>query len=292
MLRVARANVAAPPVLVVKDGLGDKERKRAEKYFAQLAKGLRPAKKIDFAVYKQPEVRAALVALFGNKCAYCESDYTAVHPVDVEHWRPKGAVITADGTELPLGYHWLASSWENLLPSCIDCNRERGQHTLPQGRTVKSGKAERFPLADETKRASKPADVAGESPLLLNPCDDEPDDHLEYFDADPERALMRERASSRKGRTSIDIYGLNRDGLVRARHRHLNDVEIALSRLRRDIGFLDRDDLPATLRPALEDSVSESLKQLQAYRRPHGLYCALVRARVDPELRALGLPLE
>ncbi|MEF9674035.1 hypothetical protein QNM99_25505 [Pseudomonas sp. PCH446] len=46
--------------------------------------------------------------------------------MDVEHYRPKGAV--SEDASHP-GYWWVAMDWDNLLPSCIDCNRKRKQVT-------------------------------------------------------------------------------------------------------------------------------------------------------------------
>ena len=80
----------------------------------------------EFHAYKADEVKRRLEDLFHGKCAYCESFYAAQAPVDIEHYRPKGAV--EDDPDHP-GYWWLAMAWENLLPSCIDCNRRRRQKT-------------------------------------------------------------------------------------------------------------------------------------------------------------------
>ena len=43
----------------------------------------------------------------------------------MEHYRPKARVSTEQGDKP--GYYWLAARWENLLPSCTDCNSPRKQ---------------------------------------------------------------------------------------------------------------------------------------------------------------------
>ena len=207
-----------------------------------------------FAVYKSSEVKLALEQLFRGKCAYCETFYANAHPMDVEHFRPKGAVAGEQGHS---GYWWIAMAWENLLPSCIDCNRKRNQIT-PTGdvsqivllettlgyssaATAATGKKDSFPLADGGSRATKPGDVLdNERALLLNPCEEEPDDHLGYFfSADhpvsfvvPQRlpptdpGYLRGAGNlSLKGGTSIHVYGLNRVGLVQARTEILRRLE-------------------------------------------------------------------
>ena len=42
------------------------------------------------SVYADREVKAALEALFKDKCAYCETKITAPSDWDVEHFRPQG----------------------------------------------------------------------------------------------------------------------------------------------------------------------------------------------------------
>ena len=83
------------------------------------------------AAYKADDVKATLEQAFRGKCAYCESAYSAAQPMAVEHYRPKGEVVIA-GKRTPPGYYWLASAWDNLLPSCTDCNSPRRQ-VLPDG---------------------------------------------------------------------------------------------------------------------------------------------------------------
>ena len=104
---------------------------------------------MSFSYYKNDAVKARLVDLFHGKCAYCESFYSSTQPMDVEHFRPKGAV--AEDDEHP-GYYWLAATWENLLPSCIDCNRQRNQFDVVEGETISLGKKDRFPIGGTRAR--------------------------------------------------------------------------------------------------------------------------------------------
>lgn len=73
------------------------------------------------AGYKQPDVRAALDALYHGKCAYCEQKAEELH---IEHYRPKSR------------YHWLAYSWDNLLLVCVKCNRFKGEKFATSGETL------------------------------------------------------------------------------------------------------------------------------------------------------------
>ncbi|WP_285374265.1 endonuclease [Pseudomonas sp. lyk4-TYG-107] len=232
-----------------------------------------------FAVYKSDSVKKQLDELFHGKCAYCESFYASTAPVDVEHYRPKGAVHEDDTHP---GYWWLGMDWENLLPSCIDCNRKRKQ-VMPQlstklltlqegprgfshGVLMSSGKKDSFPVLG-TRAMSEDCPILDEYPLLLDPCRDNPEEHLRFHidrsnlislvlpqqsdgrdvpvvginGADAAiRAVMEEALElglSLRGVVSIHVYGLNRLGLVQERTRLLRQLEF-LETLALDIGVM------------------------------------------------------
>lgn len=219
MIRVDRGAVPVPGDLDGEDSPGGRERRKTLEHFSDPAQLEEPYD--GYSAYKAESVKKALKELFHGKCAYCESRYAPVHPVDVEHFRPKGGVADLDpatgkmALERP-GYYWLAASWENLLPSCIDCNRER-THEFPDEPPGKSGKANRFPLSG-ARRARAPGCERREKPLLLNPCEDDPDEHLEFTEAGVVRpALDGRRRPSRRGEASIQVYGLQRNDLVAER---------------------------------------------------------------------------
>jgi uncharacterized protein (TIGR02646 family) len=181
-----------------------------------------------YTAYTKKDIKAALDAAFHGKCAYCESKIEGTQPLAVEHYRPKGAVMI-DGDLTPPGYYWLASNWANLLPSCTDCNSPRGQD-FPLGLPATAGKANQFPLASETSRATMPGGEDTERRLLLHPYLDEPSEHLEFVwrtgtiedgEVRP-RGRGSSRRPSRKGRASIEVYALQRLGLVSTRRAHLH----------------------------------------------------------------------
>lgn len=162
--------------------------------------------------YRDKAVYDAFEKIFHRKCAYCEAiDNT----LDVEHFRPKAGVA-----EEPLhdGYYWLAYEWTNLLPSCTACNKclkDRGQGP---GR----GKSVQFPLRAGSPRAFLPTDkLEEEQRLLLNPCEDEPNEHLRLL---PDGML---EPKTEMGQTSIDVYFLNQTTKVSRRKSNLDRLAIA-----------------------------------------------------------------
>lgn len=238
MIRIARVPaVPAEEALERVGRSGMSEREHALWHFggvepARQPLPRRPDKAPKFTAYKCEAVKEALSGLFGTKCAYCESPYAHITGMEVEHFRPKGGYIDDDGKFRSPGYYWLAASYDNLLPSCIDCNRERKQvHWTKDGRriAIKSGKANRFPIAPGTQRANAPADLPNEMPLLLNPCSDYPDQHLRFSaDGFVEPAKTVEENQMSKGRATIDIYGLVREALVSERRKRATLMEAAM----------------------------------------------------------------
>jgi uncharacterized protein (TIGR02646 family) len=231
--------------------------------------------------YSEADVKFALNQLFGGKCAYCETRYAATQPVDVEHWRPKSEVHERDanGARVVLpGYHWLASDWENLLPSCIDCNRERGQKDVVTGVEETLGKANQFPVNGPRLAPPAPGQpVVVEDVLLLNPCHDDPAEHLDFRDD----GAVLPRQGSPKGQASIRVYALNRTelaldrlGVARLIEQRLRTIE-GLSRVVGDPA------LPETLRRDLQDLAAHEIDALHEMAEPDREYAALARQLIE-----------
>jgi hypothetical protein len=149
--------------------------------------------RFEFRVFKRGDVSVTLMTLFYGKCAYCETFLGGSVPIDSELFRPAASV--AEAPDHP-GYWWLASRWENMLLACGTCNRQ---------------KANRFPLIAESRRAFAEGREVNEQPLLLNPCEDHPEEHLVFND---DGTVVSETP---RGQATISVLGLNRDTLVQAR---------------------------------------------------------------------------
>jgi uncharacterized protein (TIGR02646 family) len=117
-----------------------------------------------------------LSILSDKKCWYCEAKINRA-PFDVDHFRPKLG-ITVDGDKLAeeTGYYWLAYEWWNFRLSCQRCNRPESDD---DGAVY--GKANEFPLRDESKRCVDPiSDLCEETPRLLDPCEQQDCNLLAY----------------------------------------------------------------------------------------------------------------
>ena len=254
--------------------------------------------KFKFTAYGKPEVRAALGKLSYGKCAYCEKRFAATQPVDVEHWRPKSQVETATG-EKKLGYYWLAARWNNLLPSCIDCNRRRKQIVYGSTTPVNAGKQDQFPVLDERKRWKDP-DQAGEvheTPLLLNPYTDDPADFLEYDDEGfihPKQTIVVENmdaATAKKvAEESIRIYALNRNELVQERLlliKRIERLKLTVTLLMELMGDVEAS-RTSRLSELILELIDREIEHLTSLCRPEAEFSALARARVDAFISQLS----
>ena len=270
MIRIQRGQ---PPKVLLEPG----EREKAEAFYADPAN---EGKTYKFKVYSHEDVKEALTRLFGAKCAYCESRYAGTQPMDVEHFRPKGKVLEDDGKEVR-GYYWLASDWTNLLPSCIDCNRERRQWLADLGAVRSVGKGERFPLEKGSKRAASPGEEKAERPLLLNPCVDEPEKHFEFTEDAVVRAARGAAAEMARAQASIEVYALNRSGLVEERLQLMRLLQRRTGMIESLMTIVDAPNVPETIRTLVEDLITHEMDELRKTSEPGRPFSLMARKYVD-----------
>ena len=290
MIYVDRSGEPVPEALT-RRGLA--ERQRAIEFYGNPENR---AKGFSFSAYRDSSVKEALERLFRGKCAYCESRYAGTQPMDVEHWRPKGEVHTEDG-KVRQGYYWLAASWENLLPSCVDCNRMRKFPAGLDGEERVRGKGNRFPLAPGADHAGAPDGELDEVPLLLDPCVDYAEEHLSFID----QGVVRARSDiagqpSRKGLFSIDVYNLNRTQLVHDRHERRLEIYQRILALKQLSHILDnllaeeepqRDDDWKILVALVEDLIGHEMGALVRFMGPEQPFSLMARQLIGDALGPL-----
>jgi uncharacterized protein (TIGR02646 family) len=171
--------------------------------------------KFDSSFYAAEDVKQALIKMQHGKCCLCESKITHVAYGDVEHFRPKKAVLEDDGLLRRPGYYWLAYTWENLLLACEICNRREKRNV--------------FPI--EGERAKRPGDdLDQEQPLFIDPAGpDDPETLITFTDLG--RAVAVD--GNRRGQITIQKLGLNRDDLEEERRKRLQTLRwlVMLKRL-------------------------------------------------------------
>lgn len=154
-------------------------------------------------IWFAPDVFTAVMGAFGQKCAFCESSISRAATVEsVRHFRPpSNARDDYSHTVDPDHYWWLAYEWENLYLVCSECARNQGTHFPTAAGRVPSGT-----LADK---------LSAEKPLLIDPCREEPANWLHYLSDG--RVAPREVRGLPRGQITIEVFGLNREDLVKQR---------------------------------------------------------------------------
>jgi len=209
MIRINKSSI--PPNKISVDGATQCAADKAEylanrSLYSNQIKG-RAKKKFNKRIYGCSTVKAQLKQDQHNKCCYCESKFTANSPGDVEHFRPKGRIKIPGtiGFQKP-AYYWLAYDWENLFFSCEECNR--------------SNKGDKFPLVDETKRATPHNNsnlIKDEQPKFICPLEDA-SNHIEF---DKDTINFKDE----RGELSIKYYGLRRPDLLERRLARFNELK-------------------------------------------------------------------
>ncbi|GAB4011160.1 hypothetical protein GCM10028808_23940 [Spirosoma migulaei] len=197
-------------------------------------------------IYGDSSVKQQLMLDQHDKCCFCEANITPNSYGDVEHFRPKAGFTKTRTEKLNRpGYYWLVYDWDNLFFSCQICNQRF--------------KKNYFPLEDETKRAvNHTLDYREESPLLLHPSIDNPEDHITF-----NRHVPVPVSKSKRGEVSITSFGIDRPALNNVREAYLQNVRnnIAFAGVDLEtITDLEREQLSHIMHRAWEDVLDLILK--------------------------------
>ena len=191
------------------------------------------------SIYNHPSVKEALILAQHKKCCFCER--LIGNDGDVEYFRPKSAYTQNKKLERP-GYYWLAYDWENLYLCCSACNQRQKKNL--------------FPIADTKKRAHlHNNNIKLEQPLFINPGKDEPSRHIGFRGEMP--YAIR---GNKKGKTTIENLGLDRNILNDIRLEHLQKMKIIYQLIQVAVEDLDNQELQKLAQQAkenLEHAVSD-----------------------------------
>lgn len=237
----------------------------------------------EFKFYNDKKVKDKLEEIF-VKCVYCESSYGAVYDGDVEHFRPKGR-IKEKNPSTP-GYYWLANKWTNLYLACQHCNQRR-RHILYGGTSEEGyGKLDQFPLAAggvHLLADDSNFEQEENSRLLIDPCSDDPAKDLKYEATEAVVVPITE-----KGRTSIDVYVLQRPLLVRERKTLMLKLFKQIKCVSRELMRLNEDPNNNEQRGNFEDE----LERLMDYAHQNEPYAGMCRFFIDEFLDDNGIKQE
>ena len=169
--------------------------------------------RFDRSIWAAADVKEALLELFHQKCAYCESDLDVAASFDVELFRPKWQALNRTGETNFDRYWWLAYEWSNLYPACQMCNRAKGTRFPIDGPAAPPGATPGSPAFEQ------------ELALLIDPCVDRPEQHLAFTEDGAVGSLTT------RGTVTIQVLNLNRAALVKARQQVIEAARLRLTEL-------------------------------------------------------------
>ncbi|MFH7016322.1 AAA family ATPase [Flavobacterium sp. FlaQc-47] len=156
----------------------------------------RGQKRYDFSFNSAVDhsVEGILYNIFNGKCGYCENSISGFSQGVVDRFRPYNGVRDKE-TYMPDLYWWLVYDWTNLVYSCKECCNYKANYFPISGIRAK---ARSFNLKEEKK-------------LLINPCEDSPDEHFLYSEDGMIFPITEE------GNQTIELLRLNRTNLCKLR---------------------------------------------------------------------------
>lgn len=284
MIKVDRNIIETPEILIKDDGRGLRETKRAIAHYTKP----NVTKPFKFSVYSDSKVKEALIELFMEKCAYCESKFLHVYSGDVEHFRPKGKI--AEAVNPKPGYYWLAAKWDNLLLSCRNCNQKLKHLTVGATDKVTMGKMDQFPLADGGVHVQDhELEIQTEESfrLLINPCIENPE---EYFKYDINSGVIIPKPTDSKEKKmaeeSIRVYVLQRVPLVQARERKAIEILAQVQRVKEAAKNISEHIHSSSVKRIYFDKIlKKELKKLKQFLSPNEEYLGLAKQIINEFLK-------
>lgn len=207
MIRLKKRINPKPENISTKNNLFNLEVSRLRAYFKldpiEQARTRPPFNK---EIVNTPTIIHELQQIQNNKCAYCETKLDDIYGKFISHYRPlSNASDPKNDIKHIVCYAWFAYEWQNLMLLCDDCN---------------SHKLNYFPISGRTAQPFSSWRVAQiqEKPLLLNPFEEDPKNHLKF---DTEGVAV---GCSESGRITIELVNLNRTQLKINRKKAIENV--------------------------------------------------------------------
>lgn len=140
------------------------------------------------------ELKEYLHEAFHGKCGYCETKIDSPSVGIVDRYRPHNGVRDKNEYHQDL-YWWLTFEWDNLIYCCKTCNQYKANY---------------FPIIGKRAFNDKD-DLIKERRLLLNPYEDDPEEHFYY---DHQGYIC---PKTNEGDQTVELLRLNRTDLIEKR---------------------------------------------------------------------------
>lgn len=167
------------------------------------------------------ELEKSLRITFAQKCVYCESVQEDTNSnFQLLYYRPFPNEANVKNWQKTLHYFWLAWQWPNMYLACPTCY----EHYMNNGRPFPVENLRAHPTMcqsyEELFQIAWLNEI--EKPLILDPCYDNPEEHIQYILTDDSVEL---KGASKRGEVTISVLELNREALRRARKNEADHFE-------------------------------------------------------------------
>ena len=154
----------------------------------------------DLSILLRRQIGKDLLTKTNGKCIYCETTITE-NNINLDHFRPHYAAANSSGKISQDHYWWLALKWNNLYPSCEDCNRYKRNYFPVYRKRAKDWYSAKVKLYNI------------EEPIFIDPEYENPE---QFFSYKEDGTITSE---TERGRITIELLNLNRTSLIEARRK-------------------------------------------------------------------------
>ncbi|THK36634.1 hypothetical protein EHS39_17660 [Ensifer sp. MPMI2T] len=211
----------APTPPVALGGSLASERRQSFLRYLQLDSIKREQTRVPIMQFETKEILRDLAHMFLGKCAFCEQTSKSMY---VHRFRPMNDAEPIIGSEEDGGardahlyYGWLSDAWINLYPICAVCRPKRTNYFPVAAQRAPIPTAGDYARFVEQGDGTWPGLDLDETPLLIDPCQDDIARHLV-----PRQDGSLEAASP-QGEETIRHFRLNRTRLRTKRKQAFDD---------------------------------------------------------------------
>lgn len=187
----------------------------------------------EFPTHIRQQLRSALFVLFKGKCAFCES-YVSIERLSFDRFWPRST------------YPERAFAWDNLYLCCAECNLY---------------KSNKFPLLQQAQTTRVRGRQAAATPLILDPCNCEPEASLRFREDGEVESL------DHFGAATINTFALNRPHLSTQRRLRARAAVAMCEKVWERAGSSDWMDQSSFIAAVLEAMGGEKGSHLAVVRR-------------------------
>ena len=149
-------------------------------------------------------------------------------------------------------------------------------------RVINLGKGNWFPVAVKENRTVKHNQHLTEDPLLINPCEQDPELYLEFHEEGfvaPKPTISDDLR--KKAEASIRFYALNRTELVQERQEKILLIKQKMLNIKALARCLDKENLDEEIGIIIEELLSHEIERLERFKNPEQPFSVMAKQLIE-----------